>query len=252
MLSNFFDGSIRTAVDPITWARNVLGFEPDAEQIKLLTTSHRHVILNCTRQWGKSTTTAAKAVHLALHKPGALILAMSPSSRQTGELLRKMAGFLNTVGLHAHGDGDNEQSFLLPNGSRIVGLPGGEANIRGFSAVSLLIVDEASRVPDAAYRAARPMLAIGGGSLLLLSTPYGKRGFFYDEWASGGPDWERIQVPASHCPRISRSFLDAEHKSLGDLWFRQEYCCEFLDTDNQLFGRDLVDQALDKELEPYF
>ena len=43
---------------------------------------------------------------------------------------------------------------MLPNGSRIVGLPGTEATVRGFSAVSLLLIDEASRVVDEMYQSA--------------------------------------------------------------------------------------------------
>jgi hypothetical protein len=250
-MSNHYEKELRYALDPVLWTREVLKFDPDSTQQAVLRSHSHRVLLNCTRQWGKSTTTAAKAVHLATQFPERLIIAMSPTARQTGELLRKMAGFLSAAGETYRNDGDNEMSFLLQNGSRIVGLPGGEATIRGFSAVSLLIIDEAARVADAAYRAARPMLAIGNGSLLMLSTPFGKRGFFYDEWVGNGP-WERIQVRAADCPRISQDFLDDERQSLGDLWFRQEYCCEFLDTDTQLFGRDLVNQALDKDLEPYF
>jgi hypothetical protein len=64
--------------------------------------------------------------------------------------------------LQVKGDGDNEMSSQFPNGSRIVGLPGSEGTIRGFSAVSLLLVDEASRVPDELYLAVRPMLAVSG------------------------------------------------------------------------------------------
>lgn len=245
------DLDLAFALDPVAWSRKELKFDPDPAQQQVLCPYTKRMLLNCSRQWGKSTTTAAKAVHRALHFRDSLVVAMSPSARQTGELLRKMAGFLRQCHQEIRGDGDNEQSFALDNGSRIVGLPGGEATIRGFSSVSLLIVDEAARVPDASYRAARPMLAVGGGSLLLLSTPFGKRGFFYEEW-TGQNDWTRIRVPASECNRIPASFLDEERKSLGDLWFRQEYCCEFIDTDSQMFGRDLVDKALDGELEPYF
>ncbi len=78
------------------------------------------------------------------------------------------------------GDGDNAISLVLPNGTRIVGLPGTEGTVRGFSAVSLLLIDEAARVQDAMYKALRPMLAVGDGDLWLMSTPYGKRGFFYE------------------------------------------------------------------------
>ena len=66
-------------------------------------------------------------------------------------------------GFGRRGDGDNAISLLLPNGSRIVGLPGTEATVRGFSAVSLMLIDEAARVADEMYKALRPMLAVSGG-----------------------------------------------------------------------------------------
>ena len=239
------------AVDPVGWARRALGFDPDPNQQIILASSHKRILLNCLRQWGKSTVTAAKAVHRALEFPDKLIIAMSPSARQTGELMRKIEDFLRHCGVRVKGDGSNEMSIVLTNGSRIVGLPGGEGTIRGFSSVNLLIVDEAARVPDESYRAARPMLAVANGDLLLLSTPYGKRGFFYEEWIHSS-DWLRLQVRGEECPRIPRDFLADERRSLGDLWYRQEYNCEFIDNETQLFSRDTITCALDKDIEPLF
>jgi hypothetical protein len=74
----------------------------------------------------------------------------------------------------------------MKNGSRIVSLPSKEANIRGFSGVSLIIEDEASRVGDDLYLAMRPMLAVNQGRLILMSTPWGKRGHFFEAWEHGG------------------------------------------------------------------
>ena len=141
-------------------------------------------------------------------------------------------------------------SLLFPNGARIVGLPGSESTVRGFSAVALLIIDEAARVSDDLYLAVRPMTAVSGGDMLLMSTPFGKRGFFYEAWTSSNEEWERISVPATECGRIPKEFLQQERKTMGEWWFRQEYLCEFVDTDDGVFDRELVEAALSKELEP--
>ncbi len=77
------------------------------------------------------------------------------------------------------------------------------------------------------YRAVRPMLAVSQGRLICLSTPYGKRGFFWNAWARGGDDWARIEIPAAKVPRITAEFLDKEKRGMGESWFRQEYCCSF-------------------------
>ena len=193
---------------------------------------------------------AAKAVHRAFTRPGCLVLVASPGERQSAEFLRKASEMVQTAGVAPRGDGDNPISLLLPNRSRIVGLPGSEATVRGFSAVSLMLVDEASRVSDELYLAIRPMLAVSDGALWLMSTPFGKRGFFYEAWANGGPDWARVRAAATECPRIGRKFLEEERATMGERWFRQEYMCEFEEAVSGVFARDLVERAMTREVEP--
>jgi len=145
---------------------------------------------------------------------------------------------------------DNKLSFQLLNGSRIVSLPGNEETIRGFSNVSLIIEDEAARVDDNLYRAIRPMLAISGGQLILMSTPFGRRGHFFEEWENGGPVWYRIKILATECPRITPAFLEQERNSLGRWWFEQEYMCKFEEAEDQVFKYDEVMEALDDKIQP--
>jgi phage FluMu gp28-like protein len=232
------------------WAGVKLGFSADSAQVRVLRSASRRVILNCTRQWGKSTVTAAKAVHAAVTRGGSLTVVVSPSARQSGEFVRKAENFVRQLGMRIRGDGDNEISLAFDNGSRIVGLPGSEDTVRGFSAVSLLLVDEAARVSDELYVAVRPMLAVSGGTLWLMSTPCGKRGFFYDTWREPGAEWERVQVTAAECPRIPRSFLEEERRTMGDHAYRQEYECAFSDTTTAIFDSDIVEKAMTRAFAP--
>ena len=126
----------------------------------------------------------------------------------------------------------------------MVGLPGKEATVRGFSNPSLLLIDEASRVPDSLFDALRPMLATGNGDLWLMSTPCGKRGFFWETWERGGRLWTRMAVPATECPRISEEFLEEERERKGDRMFRQEYLCEFVQADDSLFREEDIAACL--------
>jgi len=229
----------------VEFARSQLGFFPDQLQEVLLQSGVKRGIVNCTRQWGKSTVAAVMAVHRAYFHPESVVVIACPTEKQSAELVWKARDFMRKLGLNQRTDGSNRISLKFPNGSRIIGLPGKEATLRGFSAVSLLIIDEASRVDDAVYKALRPMLAVGEGDLWLLSTPFGKRGFFYENWAEGGEDWSRTEVPATLCPRIAPSFLAEERRQLGDLWFRQEYLCDFMDLGTQVFDRDLVMATVD-------
>jgi hypothetical protein len=241
---------LRLALDPVAFAEK-LGIVPDGWQEDFLRSSADRVLLNCSRQSGKSTMSAMIALHRALYHPGSLVLCLAPALRQSQELFGKVAGFYRDLGRPVPPQGERKLSLELENGSRIITLPGSEKTIRGFAGASLLLVDEASRVDDELYFAIRPMLAVSGGSLLMLSTPYGKRGVFYEEW-TGGVGWERYEVPASECPRIPPEFLEEERAALP-LWvYRQEYECSFEETEDQVFTTEMVERAVTSEVKPLF
>src|SRR3982751_6057411 len=242
------EGGTRTGI--VEFARERLGFDPDPVQERVLRTESRRVLLNCTRQWGKSVIAAVKAGHRAYTIPKSLVLVAGPAERQSGFIVTYVEGFIARLGIKKRGDGKNALSILLPNESRIVGLPGRPETIRGFSNISLLLIDEAALAPDALYKTMRPMLATSGGDLWLMSTPVGRRGFFYEEWVSPAADWHRISVKATECPRIPKDFLDEERRKLGADWFRQEYLCEFRDETTSLFPRALVERSMRDDIAP--
>jgi len=211
-----------------------LGMNPDPWQIEVLEADHPRLLLNCCRQAGKSTVVALLALAEAIFRPFTKILLLSRSHRQSTELFRVVTGFYYRLGEPIKLT-KTKAELQLTNESRIVCLPCREDTIRGFSDVGLLIIDEAARVPDDLYRAVRPMLATSAGRLICLSTPYGKRGFFYDCWARGGADWARIEIPADQVPRIKPQFLEQERRSLGESWYRQEYCCSFVALEGRVY-----------------
>jgi hypothetical protein len=241
---------LRLALDRVSFAR-ALGLEPDAWQEDLLRSTSDRVLLNCSRQSGKSTMTGLIALHRALYHPGSLILCLAPALRQSQELFAKVLGFYRDLGRPVPAQAERKLSLELENESRIVTLPGTDKTIRGFSGAALLIVDEASRVADELYFAIRPMLAVSGGGLMMLTTPHGKRGVFYEEW-TGGRGWERYEVPASECPRISPEFLEEEREALPSWVYRQEYECSFEETEDQVFTTEMVEQAATSEVTPLF
>jgi hypothetical protein len=194
---------------------------------------------------------AVIALHRALTVPRSLVLCLAPALRQSQELFGKVLGFYRDLGRPVAADAEQRLGLELANGSRIAALPGSERTVRGFSGVDLLLVDEAARVDDALVYSVRPMLAVSGGALMMLSTPYGKRGVFFEEW-TGGEGWERYEIPASECERIPASFLEEERRSLPAFIYQQEYCAEFVDTEDQLFGYDLVSSSITDEVTPLF
>jgi hypothetical protein len=230
------------ALDPVLIAKDC-GFDLDHWQADLMRSSAPRVLLLCSRQSGKTTVTALIALATAVLQPGALVLIVSPSQRQSAEMFRTVLRFYRELeGV----PGLTQESVLrceLANGSRILALPGDERTIRGYASADLVIVDEAARCEDELVAAVRPMLAVSQGRLIALSTPAGKRGWFYEAWM-GDASWHHVRVAATDCPRISQEFLDEELRELGPLRFGEEYGLEFLDNALTVFPTDLIDQAI--------
>ena len=236
-------------LDAVVFAERA-GIIADPWQADVLRSSAPRMLLNASRQSGKSTTTAIIALHTAIYTPGSLILLLSPSLRQSAELFRTLAGVYNRIGATVPSKAESNLRLELENGSRIISLPASEATVRGFAGVSCLIIDEASRVKDELYSAVRPMLATSGGRLIALSTPFGNRGWWYEAWRSIDA-WERYEVPAPMCPRIPAVFLAEERRNLGEWWFTQEYLCTFLDAQSAAFRTEDIHRALTEGLETW-
>jgi hypothetical protein len=233
----------RLAKDParlLDWA----GLPPDPWQAALLRSEDPRTLLLCCRQAGKSTAVAGLALKAALLKPGTLVLLLSRSERQSGELFRaKVMRIYDALGRPVAATRETTLELELANGSRIVSLPENEGTIRGYSDVGLLVIDEASRVPDDLYYSVRPMLAVSGGALVALTTPFGKRGWFHDEWQSARA-WNRVPIRGDQCPRISAAFLAEERAALGERWFQQEYFLSFEDAVGAVFSQDDIRGSL--------
>ncbi len=237
------------ALDPARFAE-AAGIKPDPWQAQALRSTASRILLNASRQSGKSTVTGVLAIHTALYDAGALVLLVSLSLRQSQELFRKALGVYRALDRPVPSQAENTLTLELENGSRIVSLPGKEGTIRGYSGVRLLVIDEAAWVPDDLYMTLRPMLAVSQGRLLALSTPHGTRGWWYEAWR-GAADWERYEVPATQCPRISAEFLEEQRAEMGQWWFQQEFECIFLDAETQAFTREDVDRAFVEEVAPW-
>ena len=237
------------ALDPARVLSLLPGIETgDPWQQEFLRSEAKRHLLLCTRQAGKSTTTAARAAWEAVYHPGSLILLISPSLRQSAELFKKVGQFYRHWPYEVPIKEESASRLELQNESRIIALPGKEETIRGYSGVSLILIDEASRVSEALYHSVTPMLAVSNGRLIALTTAFGRQGFFFDEW-DGPHHWDRTKVTALECPRISPEFL-AEERVKSEWWFNQEYMCEFSDAIDAVFTQADIEAAMDHDIEP--
>ena len=221
-----------------------LGIEKlDEWQEKVLDSKSDRIILNCSRQSGKSTITAIMAVHHAIFNSNSMVIVVSRIEAQSLEMFKRMSNYYKEVSYAPRATEDTSHSLKLANGSRIIALSGQQPDsLRGYAGVSLLIIDEASRVLEETYDVVRPTLAVSSGRVILLSTPHGKKGFFFDAWMAATDTfrdnlegWESASVTAEEVVRIKPSFLEQEKKKFPEWFFRQEYFCEFMDNISNIF-----------------
>ncbi|WP_158254099.1 terminase large subunit domain-containing protein [Cryobacterium sp. Y50] len=238
---------LAAALDPVAFAGR-LAFDAETWQQRLLRSTASRVLVRCARQVGKTQTTSFKAVHVALYRSGSLVLIISPSQRQSDEMLLRVKALYRTLG-RAKLAKDSGSELVLENGSRIVSLPGTEGTSRGFSGAQLIVLDEASRVEDSIFASVLPMVA-SDGAIWALSTPWGRRGWFYELHDDVANGWQRHKVTVYESGQYGPHRIAEVKAALGSYVFASDYECEFGDTDSQLFGTEMVRAAFTPAIKP--
>lgn len=229
-----------------------LGVTLDQWQHDAITATQHDILLLVTRQGGKGMVASLLAISQMINHPGSTTVIVARADRQAKRLLRRIRRLYRLVPGAPPLIAESNYTLESRNGSEILALPGSEETIRGIEAVDLLIIDEAALVPDDLFAAVHPMLATTDGRCLAMTTPRGKRGWFYREWAGSDLEWHRAKVTALEIKRIKPEWLERTRLRLGDWMFRQEFMCEFLDTDDQVFASDMIARALSPDVQPLF
>lgn len=204
------------------------------------------VAIRAGRQSGKSEVISQKAKDFAFSHPNTVTLIIAASQRQSGLIFEKVRGRCDEM--DDYFDKPTLTKIVLNNGSRIYCVPAGRTgySIRGYT-VDLLIADEAAFIPETVWLAVTPMLAVssqtrGFGWLILISTPFGKGGYFHA--CCHDDSFLHIHVSSEDCRRISKKFLQAEKRRMTKAQYRQEYLAEFCDEWNQFFPTDLIKKSM--------
>lgn len=204
------------------------------------------IAIRAGRQSGKSEVISEKALRFALAHDGTNTLIIAASQRQASLLFEKVRGRADMEKI-VYPEKPTLTKLVLPNGSKIFCVPAGRTGyaIRGFT-IDLLIADEAAYIPETVWLAVTPMLAVsrkmrGFGWLIVISTPFGKGGFYN---AVNDSDFLSIHVSTEDCPRVSKSFLKKERLSMTKAQYRQEYLAEFCDEWNQFFPTNLLKERM--------
>ena len=219
-----------------------ISWEWDKWQVEVLE-YEGNITIRSGRQVGKSVVIAEKAVRFALKHPGTVTLVIAASQRQAGLLFEKVKGTFELRGVDFL-EPPTLTKILLVNGSKVLCLPAGKTGmfIRGYT-LDLLIIDESSYVPECVFNSIVPMIAVskkmkGFGWMIMLSTPFGKGGFFYNSFTD--PDFRQWHVSSEDCVRIPKSLLLKEKKRMSKAEYAQEWQGEFAEEWNQFFSSDLL------------
>jgi hypothetical protein len=234
-------------LSPSAWCRRELKLELDPWQIRMVDAPAASRVIALTfRQAGKTSAAAVGVAHtMVWRQPGSTSLVLAPTLRQSSELIRNLRGRLLTAGERL--TVDNVFAIELANGSRALALPGADdASIRGLSIDGDCVVDEAARVSDALYEAARPMLIrhVATARLILLSTAWARTGFFHKIWSEGDSrDWLKIEARVDECQHISPADLERERRSMAPAVFAREYENAFDSLEARFFEADAIAAA---------
>lgn len=220
------------------WQQEVLNYEGN-------------ITIRSGRQVGKSEVISAKSAKFALEHANTTTLIIAASQRQSSLLFEKVRSNIDRYqdeGKIKYKEPPTLTRIVLSNGSRIYSLPAGRTGyfIRGFT-IDLLIADEAAYIPETVWTAVIPMLAVskkmrGLGTLITISTPFGKGGFYYNTFTD--KDFKAFHVSSEDCKRIPKSFLHKEKQRMTKVEYRQEYQGEFTDEWNQLFPTKLIKECM--------
>lgn len=240
----------------LAWANPSALMNPSPDEwhkqiLRQIVTAERNAVINCSRQTGKTTCMSLAAYLTACF--GGFVLVITPSLEQSIEFMARVYEHETRLHLVDHYEDPIKSQLRLVGGGRIKAVPNNERTVRIYSAIDLLVIDEASRVPDAMFGAVSPMLAVSKGRTVMGSTPWGQRGFFYKEWiGQGAKGWIRHRHPWHHCARLSPEFIESERRKHGDLWVDQEYGCKFNSTSSGYFDVTKFEAAMiDDEVEEF-
>lgn len=230
------------APNAVDYVEKKLGIKLDDWQKEYINTKGNTAV-RAGRQSGKSFAESLRVALFALLNPQTQTLIIGAVDRQSVELFEKVKSHIISLAKNNIKGRPTTHKIALSNGSKIIALPCGRTGygLRNY-AIHKLVVDEAHYVPEEVFVAVRPMLATTGGTIDLLSTPRGNKGFFHDCFFDD--EFTTFHVHSRDCPRITPKFLASEKKRMTKLQFAQEYEAEFLDQLQQFFTKDLVESCI--------
>lgn len=259
----FIDFVERYYDDPVAFCREVVGVEPDDWQITLLNAiarGERHIAVRSGHGVGKSFILAVAMLWYFLTRFPVKIVVTAPTAPQLFDALfaevkgrvRQLPPVVQQL-LEAQKErielkGAPEEAFISARTSRA---EAPEA-LQGIHAENvMLIIDEASGVPEAVFEA-------GGGSMsgenavtIMAGNPTRVSGLFFRAFHTNRDKWFGIKVSCLDSPRVSAAYVQGVIDEYGEdsNQYRIRVLGEFpLSDEDTLIPRDLVEAAMDRDV----
>lgn len=220
---------------------------------------HKGNLLLCTgRQVGKTTIFAIKAAEYLVNHPNTKIIIVSLTEDQAKLIIIMILDYLEKhhKKLISKGkDRPTQNKVMLTNHSSALARPVGTTGdaVRGFTG-DVLIIDEAARMSELTFASAKPVLLTTAGEIWLCSTPFGKKGYFYESFLNKNGRFKVFHISSEkviterpiseswteHKKEEAIKFLEEEKKDMSALQFGQEYLGLFLDDLRQFFSDEII------------
>jgi len=231
--------------NPIKFFEFITGFKPYKYQAKFLKSKSKRITVRSGRQVGKTTMCAVKALHEAFWHSDRQILLVAPVQRQSKYLFQMIKDFVRkNEDIRKAVARETATEMFFDYGSRIYCLTGAilsKDKTRGYSP-NLLIIDEAAFVPDETFYSLEPSVIRTQGIIILCSTPFGKRGFFYESFQD--EEYEKFHIRCQDCPHIPKKELKKKKLKVPKVRYLQEYEGEFTAESDVYFNPDLIDSCI--------
>ncbi len=228
------------------WQEDVLAWSKEKDPIK------RNLLICSPRQMGKSTIISKDAGDYAMNNPNKSIMIIASVERQALLLFEKVLSYIYNKDkklIKKGKDRPTKHELKLINGSVIRCLPTGDSGygIRGYT-IDRLYADEAAFIKEDVWAAVTPMLATTGGSIILLSTPFGVDGYFYRMFHN--KKFRRIHVDPEEViagrqePQKTNliEFRKDEKERMTKLQYQQEHLGLFVGGIQRFFPDDLIEK----------
>lgn len=258
-------GRYRRPDGALLFVKEVLGQEPDDWQAQVLLAvgrGERRMSIRSGHGVGKSTCASWCMLWYVLIRYPCKVVVTAPTSAQLFDaLFAELKRWINELPEAwrqlLNPKGDRVELVASPEGAFISARTARAESPEALQGVHsenvLLVVDEASGVPEAIYEAAVGSMSGENATTLLLGNPTRTSGYFYDTHNKLRHNWWTLRVNSAESRRVSADFVREVAETYGELSnaYRVRVLGEFPNSDDDtIIPLDTAEAAVGRDIEP--